>query len=108
MIQVEAIGYLAGDAEIREYNGAKFARFSVAVTQRRNDGNNTTTWLSCTKPVSESGNLTNYLTKGTKVFVQGALGAGAYSNRNGEPTPSLTCRVSTIKVLNYEQQQHQQ
>lgn len=73
MQQIQIIGNLGEDCQVREYNGAKFATFRVACTERVKRGAeivNETTWYSCSYNRPDSG-VISYLKKGTAVFVQG-------------------------------------
>ena len=67
MIQVEVIGNLGADAEVAEINGQYYARFNVGVNRQSGNGDKVTTWVNCSKAVTPSGNLTQYLQKGQPV-----------------------------------------
>lgn len=73
MQQIQIIGNLGEDAQVRDFNGAKFVTFRVACSERVKRGGEfvqETTWYSCSYNRPESGVLA-YLKKGTTVFVQG-------------------------------------
>lgn len=73
MQQISIIGNLGANARIVDVNGSKFITFRVAVTEKRKQGENTTsetTWYSCTYNRAESA-VINYLVTGQQVFVQG-------------------------------------
>lgn len=73
MQQIQIIGNLGEDCQVREFNGRKFVAFRVACSEKvqSNEGpKEVTTWYSCTFNKMDSGVL-QYLVKGTKVFVQG-------------------------------------
>jgi len=63
MLQIEIIGNLGQDAEIKEFNGQRFISFSVAHTESYTDAHGErqkrTVWVSCLK-YGESG-VINYL-----------------------------------------------
>ena len=47
MLQIEVIGNIGADAEIKEFGGKKYVSFNVAHSERRKDANGTTvetTW----------------------------------------------------------------
>lgn len=74
MLQIEVIGNIGADAEIKEFNGKKYVSFNVAHSERRKDANGTTvestTWVSVLS-FGDGGGLTQYLKRGAKVFVRG-------------------------------------
>ena len=49
MLQIEVIGNIGADAEIKEFGGKKYVSFNVAHSERRKDANGTTvestTWV---------------------------------------------------------------
>lgn len=99
MLKIELIGNLGADAKVVTQNTTMLT-FSVGFSRRLSDGNSDTTWVRCTKHVENSGgNLAQYLTKGTRVYVRGDLSATAYKNENGAAMPSLSCRVQELKLL---------
>ena len=88
MLQIEVIGNLGNDAEIKDFSGKKYVSFNVAHSERKKDTNGvvneTTTWVSVLW-YGEGGSLTPYLKKGCKIFVRGRLVPKAYLDRNNNP-----------------------
>lgn len=73
MQQIQIIGNLGEDCQVKEFNGRKFVAFRVACSEKMQSSEGpkeVTTWYSCTFNKMDSGVL-QYLVKGTKVFVQG-------------------------------------
>lgn len=75
MIKVEIIGNLGADAQLQVYNGNKYVSFRIANTDSWTDKatgeiKKSTQWVSCTLN-GDGGTLTQYLKKGTKIFVRG-------------------------------------
>lgn len=70
MLQFTILGNLGADAEKKEYNGRPFVSFRVAHSEKRQDGTESTTWVSCVMN-GDGGNVLQYLKRGQKVFVQG-------------------------------------
>ena len=89
---IDLTGHLGRDAELRTTpNGKSVADFSLATTDRYND---VTTWWKITIWGKLAESVTQYLTKGTKVRVRGAMTspeAHTYTNSTGD-----------IVVANYE------
>ena len=90
MLQVQVIGNLGADAEVKEINGKQYSAFRVAATSR-----NETTWVSILYSYRE--NLHKYLIKGQQVFVQGEGRVKLYTSKNSEKT-SLDFSVLADKL----------
>lgn len=70
MIKIYASGNIGKDAEVKEFGENTVTSFSIA-SNKKIKGEDVTTWLNCKK--WNAGNLSQYLTKGTKVIVSGDL-----------------------------------
>jgi len=85
--KVSLIGHLGRDAETRfTPSGVACTRFSVATTRSWKDQQNDewkeeTNWTNVTAWRKE--NLTNYLTKGKQVHVEGRLQSRSYNDQEG-------------------------
>lgn len=83
MLQLQIIGNLGADAEIKDFNGRKCVAFNVAHTERYKDsqGNQveSTTWVSCLWN-SDGGKLLQYLKKGVQVFAEGSMSLRVYDS----------------------------
>lgn len=86
MLQLEIIGNLGNDAEIKEFNGKKYVSMNVAHSEKKRDANGsvleTTTWVSVLW-YGDGGNLTQYLKRGCKVFVRGRLSLKSIKTSTG-------------------------
>ncbi len=82
---IDITGHIGKDAELRSTpNGKSVADFSLATTDRYSD---VTTWWRITIWGKLAESVTQYLTKGTKVRVRGAMTypqAQTYQNNQGE------------------------
>lgn len=97
MLQLSVIGNLGADAERKNKNGSEFVTFRVAHSEVRNDVE-VTNWISCVLP-GDGGNLFNYLKRGVKVFVSGALKLRTYtSTTTHQIEAALDCRVQKIEL----------
>ena len=89
MLQIEVIGNLGKDAEVKEFSGKKYVCFSVAHTENvraQKPGEpptQRTTWLSIYW-YGEGGSTFQYLKKGAKVFVRGTMRNNLYTDRTGQ------------------------
>ena len=101
MIEVETIGNLGGDATIKEINGQKYVAFNVASTEKYKNASGTTvertTWVSALLR-GDGGALTQYLTKGTTVFLRGDLSISAFVDKDGKPQASISLFVNRIQL----------
>lgn len=101
MLTAEIIGNIGNDAEIKEFNGKKYISFSVAHTDRyrSNTGatQETTTWVSVLK-YGDGGNLIQYLKKGNKVFVRGALSVKTYQDKNGHTQIAVNVNANELSL----------
>lgn len=101
MLQIEVIGNIGNDAEIKEFSGKKYVAFNVAHSERRKDANGTTvestTWVSVLW-YGDGGGLTAYLKKGCKVFVRGRMSLKQYQDKNNHWQVAVNCNASEIQL----------
>ena len=101
MLQIEVIGNIGADAEIKEFGGKKYVSFNVAHSERRKDANGTTvestTWVSVLW-YGDGGGLTPHLKRGAKVFVRGRMSLKQYQDKNGHWQTSVNCNASEIQL----------
>ena len=101
MLQIEVIGNIGADAEIKEFGGKKYVSFNVAHSERRKDANGTTvestTWVSVLW-YGDGGGLTPHLKRGAKVFVRGRMALKQYQDKNGHWQTSVNCNASEIQL----------
>ena len=94
MLQIEIIGNIGNDAEVKNINGKDFVSFSVAHSEKVN-GTEHTTWVSALMN-GNGGNLLQYLKKGAKVFVRGRGSVKAYTDQSGQAKAATNVYVSEI------------
>lgn len=101
MLQIEVIGNLGSDAEIKEIRGNKYVSFSVADTFRGSDGQGgrveRTNWVSVLW-YGDGGRLFPYLKKGTQVFVRGRMSIREWNDRTGEKQFSINANASEVTL----------
>lgn len=103
MLQLNIIGNLGADAEVKDFNGRKAVCFNVAHTDRWTDENDqkheSTTWVSCIWN-GEGGNLLSYLKRGTTVFLSGPISTRVYSSpKEHRMVAGLNLRVDHIELV---------
>ena len=93
MLKGQIIGNLGRDAELKSGAKGQFLTFSVGVKVY---GQEETIWVNV---VSNHVNLAQYLTKGTKVYVDGSLSVKTYTNKNNETVAQVNLSAITIQLL---------
>ena len=104
MKQIQIIGHLGKDAEVKNSSGTDYTVFSVAVTEKVK-GEDVTTWFDCFK-YSTNDNLRPYLTKGSKVFIQGAVSFKT-AEKDGKTYVNVSVNVDKLQLIGQKQEQSQ-
>lgn len=101
MLQVEIIGNIGNDAQVKDFNGKKYIAFNVAHSEKfkNQQGVETerTTWLSVLKPGESA--VAQYLKKGTPVFVRGDLSVKAYKDNAANWQVGVNCLAREVQLL---------
>ena len=101
MLQIEVIGNLGKDAEVKEFSGKKYVCFSVAHTENvraQKPGEpptQRTTWLSIYW-YGEGGAVLPYLKRGAKVFVRGTMRNNIYTDRTGQTRVDINVNAREV------------
>lgn len=103
MLQLEVIGNLGSDAEIKEFNGKKYVSMNVAHSEKRKDGSENTVWVSVLW-YGEGGGLFQYLKRGCKVFLRGRLVPKAYTDKQSQPQCSLNMYANEVTMCGGKQE----
>ena len=99
MIKLLTLGTLGGDAELGQTKqGTDVCRFSVAVNKRVKT-EITTVWLKCSLFGVRAPKLQQYLTKGTKVYIEGDPSINSWTDKAGNTRSDLTVMVSELQLL---------
>ncbi len=101
MLQIEIIGNIGNDAQVKDFNGKKYISFSVAHSEKFKNAQGVdterTTWVSVLKNGESA--LVQYLKKGTPVFVRGDLSIKAYRDNNGQTQIGVNCLAREVQLL---------
>lgn len=97
MIQMQLIGILGKDAEVKDVDKTKVINFSVAVNQGYGE-KKTTLWVDAAK-FGDKTTVANYLKKGTKVFISGEPTLQSWVSKTGNNGTSLRLRVNELELL---------
>lgn len=97
MLKVEIIGNIGADAKIvNGTNGVVYLTFPVAHYPRKECSQ--PVWVNCSHRIA-GGNLSQYLLKGTRVYVRGNLTVSVYTTDDGEIVPNIACQVTELELL---------
>ncbi len=100
MKQIQIIGNLGRDAKMFGSNGNDFISFSVAVNDDYTNANGErierTDWFNVT---TTRLTLLQYLTKGTRVFVQGPIRAKPFTKEDGTTIVDINVSATWIQLL---------
>ena len=97
MVQMQLIGTLGKDAEVKDVDKTKVINFSVAVNQGYGE-KKTTLWVDAAK-FGDKTAVANYLKKGTKVFISGEPALVNWTSKTGTSGTSLRLRVNELELL---------
>jgi len=98
------IGNLGRDPELSYTpQGTAVCKFSVATNERRRDKSgeqqDITTWFRVSAWGKQAENVSRYLTKGRKVYVEGRLHVEEWTDREGKPRQSLEVNASDVQFI---------
>lgn len=107
MLQLEVIGNLGNDAEIKEFSGKKYVSMNVAHSEKKKDGNESTVWVSVLW-YGDGGGLFQYLKRGCKVFLRGRLVPKAYTDKQNQPQCALNMYANEVNLCGGKQESTRQ
>ena len=102
--KIHIIGNLGRDPELSYTpQGTAVCKFSVATNERRRDKageqQDITTWFRVTVWGKQAENVSRYLSKGRKVYLEGRLHVEEWTDRDGKPRQSLEVNASEVQFL---------
>jgi len=100
MQQIQIIGNLGKDAEVKTFSEKPYTVFSVAVKVK-----DTTTWFNVYK-YGANDNLRPYLKKGTKVFIQGSF-SYKVDEKDGKTFVNLNVNCDSLQLISQPAQEAQ-
>lgn len=107
MLQLEVIGNLGNDAEIKEFSGKKYVSMNVTHSEKKKDGNESTVWVSVLW-YGDGGGLFQYLKRGCKVFLRGRLVPKAYTDKQNQPQCALNMYANEVNLCGGKQESTRQ
>lgn len=103
MNNVNLIGNLSRDPELRYITGTgtPVANFSIAVNREfSKDGKKEVDFLDIQVWGKSAENCANYISKGSKVAIQGSIRIEEYQNQAGEKRKSTKINANRVEFLN--------
>ena len=102
--KVIVVGNLGRDPELRYTpQGTPLCTFSIASNERRKaptgEPQDITTWFRVTVWGKQAENVSRYLSKGRKVYLEGRLHVEEWTDRDGKPRQSLEVNASEVQFL---------
>jgi len=102
--QMTLVGRAGADAEKRyTEKGTAVASVNVATDVGWGD-NKSTQWFKVTLWGKLAENVSEYITKGKQIFVQGELTASEWTTNEGQQRTTLEVKADTIKLLGSQQE----
>ncbi|MDT5159416.1 MAG: single-strand DNA-binding protein [Acidobacteriota bacterium] len=98
------VGNLGRDPELSYTpQGTAVCKFSVATNERRRDKageqQDITTWFRVTVWGKQAENVSRYLSKGRKVYLEGRLHMEEWTDREGKPRTTLEVNASDVQFI---------
>lgn len=110
--KVILIGNVGNDPEVRENAGGKFATFRLATTDKaftKRDGTQIperTEWHNIVANGGIVGVIEKYVTKGTKLYVEGKLRTRKYTDRNNVERLTTEVYLDNLELLGGKPEQN--
>jgi single-strand DNA-binding protein len=101
MQRIQILGNVGNDPTVRTLeSGAIAIQFNIAVTEKFKDKENTN-WYTATiwRTPAQGNNISQYIRKGDKIFIEGTPTARAYTNKDGVLVASLEINVRNFEFL---------
>lgn len=111
MRKIQAIGNVTRDAEIKQFDGGRSViNFDIACNEKFKDRNGQKVekvfYIQCAV-WRESTTIAQYITKGTKIYVEGQPDVNVYINKEGKAAGSIRINVREMEFLGGGKNQQQ-
>lgn len=102
MLKMQIIGNLGKDCIVNNVNGKSVINFTVAHTEKFKDSQGVnqerTTWVDCAWWTDRTA-ISQYLSKGTKVWVDGTPEVRSFTRNDGTSGAVLAMRVRELQLV---------
>jgi len=102
MRRITVIGNLTQDAEVKNVSNRHAINFAVAVNEKfssNGEKQEKTTYYNCVIWRESNVNVAKFLTKGTKVFIEGTPEVEIYKDKQGEVKGSIKIIVGNLELI---------
>ncbi len=97
--QINIVGRLGRDVEVRQTDKTKIATFSVATDWRDKDGERKAVWFRVVAFGRLAEFASMYFVKGSTIYVSGELSPDEWTDRDGNKRTTLEVRADKINFL---------
>lgn len=99
MLHVHTIGRIGKDCQVISGAHGSFMAMDIAVDDY-SKGQSTTTWIRVRSNRDNHIHLSEYLTKGRLILVEGTLSSSLWKDKNGDSQIQLSISAETIAFIN--------
>ena len=99
MLHVHTIGRIGKDCQVISGAHGSFMAMDIAVDDY-SKGQSTTTWIRVRSNRDNHIHLSEYLTKGRLILVEGTLSSSLWKDKNGDTQIQLSISAETIAFIN--------
>ena len=99
MLYVHTIGRIGKDCQVITGTHGTFIAFDIAVDDYSH-GNNVTTWVRVRSKKENHIRLSEYLTKGRLVLIEGTLSASLWKDRNEDYQIQFSIAADALEFIN--------
>ena len=103
MRRITIIGNLTADAEVKDVSNKKVINFSIGTNEKFKDQQGNVTekpyYYNCSIWRDSNVNVAKYLTKGTKVFIEGSPDVDSYQDKEGKWKAAIKISVSNLELI---------
>lgn len=99
MLYVHTIGRIGKDCQVITGTHGTFIAFDIAVDDYSH-GNNVTTWIRVRSKKESHIRLSEYLTKGRLVLIEGTLSASLWKDRNEDYQIQFSIAADALEFIN--------
>lgn len=97
MLQMNVIGNLGKDAELKTINNKEFITFTVASNGAKKDDE--PVWVDVIMPNNPNSKMIQYLNKGTAVMVSGSPRFSSYQTKSGETRVQVNVYAHYMQMI---------
>ena len=98
--KVTALGNTGRDAEMRYLmNGTAKTEFSLACSRKKRDGTEDTEWVNCVLWGDRAEKISQFITKGKKLYVEGELRSRSWDDDEGRRHYRTEVHVNQVEFL---------